>query len=256
MKETKPLILVSNDDGVTAKGINELIKYLRPLGDIVVMAPDSARSGSGCAITVTQPVHYALIKQEPGLRVYSCSGAPTDCVKLARNTVLDREPDLVVAGINHGDNSGVNVHYSGTMGAVIEGCLNGIASIGFSLCNHDCDADFSPLRGYIQEITRMVLDGGLPSLTCLNVNFPNTADIKGIKICEQAVGRWMKEWEPCPRRGDNNYFWLTGEFINFEPENTNTDNWALKNGYVAITPTNLDVTAYGFMAELKNRLSL
>lgn len=256
MTETKPLILVSNDDGVTAKGINELIKYLQPLGDIVVMAPDSARSGSSCAITVNHPVHYELIKQEPGLTIYSCTGSPTDCIKLARNTVLNREPDLVVAGINHGDNSGSNVHYSGTMGAVFEGCFNGIPSIGFSLCDHDCDAEFSHLSGYIQDITRMVLQNGLPSLVCLNVNFPATPDIKGIKICEQAVGRWVREWDPCARKNDDRYFWLTGEFVNMEPENTKTDNWALANGYAAITPARLDITAYDFMDELRNRLSL
>ena len=136
MENEKPLILVSNDDGVMAKGINELVKFLRPLGDIVVMAPDAPRSGSGCALTVTQPVHYQLVKKEVGLTVYKCSGTPTDCIKLARNTVLDRIPDLVVGGINHGDNSATNVHYSGTMGVVFEGCLNGIPSIGFSLCNH------------------------------------------------------------------------------------------------------------------------
>ncbi len=139
MENEKSLILVSNDDGVMAKGINELVKFLRPLGEIVVMAPDSPRSGSGCALTVTQPVHYQLVRREVGLTVYKCTGTPTDCIKLARNTVLDRIPDLVVGGINHGDNSASNVHYSGTMGVVIEGCLNGIPSIGFSLCNHEQD---------------------------------------------------------------------------------------------------------------------
>lgn len=137
MENKRPLILISNDDGVMAKGISELIKFLRPLGEIVVMAPDTARSGSGCAITVTQPVHYQLVRKEVGLTVYKCSGTPADCIKLAWNTVLDRKPDLVVGGVNHGDNSATNVHYSGTMGIVIEGCLNGIPSIGFSLCSHD-----------------------------------------------------------------------------------------------------------------------
>ncbi|MEG0647814.1 MAG: 5'/3'-nucleotidase SurE, partial [Bacteroides sp.] len=133
MENQRPLILVSNDDGITAKGISELIKFLRPLGEIVVMAPDSPRSGSGCALTVTEPVHFQQVRRDVGLTVYKCSGTPTDCIKLARNTVLDREPSLVVGGINHGDNSATNVHYSGTMAVVIEGCLNGIPSIGFSL---------------------------------------------------------------------------------------------------------------------------
>lgn len=254
MQEKRPLILVSNDDGVTAKGINKLVDFLRPLGDIVVMAPDGPRSGFGCALTVTEPVHYRQVHSEPGLTVYACSGTPTVCIKLARSIVLDREPDLVVGGINHGDNSGVNVHYSGTMGVAIEGCLNGIPSIGYSLCSHDCDADFEPLRPYVQQITRMVIDKGLPNLVCLNVNFPDVPHIKGMKVCEQAVGRWMREWEPCPRHHDNNYYWLTGEFVNTEPENDKTDNRALADGYAAITPTKLDVTAYDFMSELRTRL--
>lgn len=252
----KPLIFISNDDGITAKGINELIKFLRPFGEIVVMAPDAARSGSGCAMTVTSPVHYRLVSRQPGLTLYSCSGTPVDCTKLARTTVLDREPDLIVAGINHGDNSGVNVHYSGTMGVVTEGCLNGIPSIGFSLCSHAPDADFAPCETYIKEIVSMVLETGLPPLTCLNVNFPSCKEIKGVKVCEQAVGRWHKEWEPCPRQHDKNYFWLTGEFVNHEPENEQTDNWALAQGYAAITPVTVDVTAFGFMGELRQRLSL
>ena len=251
MTVNKPLILISNDDGVTAKGINELIKYLQPLGEIVVMAPDSPRSGAGCALTVTQPVRYQLVKQEPGLTIYACSGSPVDCIKLAIHAILDRKPDLVVAGINHGDNSGTNVHYSGTMGAVFEGCLKGIPSIGYSLCDHSSDADFSATEEYVQKIAKMVLSDGLPPLICLNVNFPNIPYIKGIKVCQQALGQWTQEWEPCPRRFDDKYFWLTGEFVCHEPDNEKTDNWALAHGYAAVTPTKLDVTAYGFIGELK-----
>lgn len=250
MENKRPLILVSNDDGVMAKGISELIKFLRPLGEIVVMAPDTARSGSGCAITVTQPVHYQLVRKEVGLTVYKCSGTPADCIKLAWNTVLERKPDLVIGGVNHGDNSATNVHYSGTMGIVIEGCLNGIPSIGFSLCSHDPGADFESAGPYIRQIASQVLEKGLPLLTCLNVNFPDTKDIKGIKVCEQAKGRWTNEWEACPRKGDSNYFWLIGEFTDDEPENEKNDHWALANGYVAITPTKVDVTDYEFMNEL------
>lgn len=250
MESKKPLILISNDDGVTAKGISELVKFLRPLGEIVVMAPDSPRSGSGCALTVTHPVHYQLVKKEPGLTVYKCSGTPVDCIKLARNTVLDRQPDLVVGGINHGDNSATNAHYSGTMGIVVEGCLNGIPSIGFSLCNHSHDADFKATGPYVRSIAAMVLKKGLPALTCLNVNFPDIPDIKGVKVCEQAKGHWTNEWEACPRMGDPNYFWLAGGFTDDEPDNEKNDHWALANGYVAITPTTVDMTAYDFMDEL------
>lgn len=250
MENKRPLILVSNDDGIMAKGISELVKFLRTLGEIVVMAPDAPRSGSASALTVTQPVHYKLVKQEVGVTVYKCSGTPTDCIKLAWHTVLDRKPDLVVGGINHGDNSATNVHYSGTMGVVIEGCLNGVPSIGFSLCNHDMGADFEAAGPYIRKIAAMVLEKGLPPLTCLNVNFPDTPDIKGIKVCEQAKGSWTNEWEACPRQNDRNYFWLTGEFADHEPENEKNDHWALANGYVAITPTKVDLTAYDFIDEL------
>ena len=252
MENKRPLILVSNDDGIMAKGISELIKFLRPLGEIVVMAPDAPRSGSGCALTVTQPVHYQLLKKVVGLTVYKCSGTPTDCIKLARNQILDRKPDLVVGGINHGDNSATNVHYSGTMGIVIEGCLNGIPSIGFSICDHAPGADFDAAGPYVRRIAAMVLEKGLPPLTCLNVNFPNTQEIKGVRICEQAKGHWSGEWQACPRRDDANFYWLTGEFIDHEPENEKNDHWALANGYVAITPTVVDMTAYHFMDELKS----
>lgn len=252
MENQRPLILVSNDDGITAKGISELIKFIRPLGEIVVMAPDSARSGSGCALTVTEPVHFQQLRRDVGLTVYKCSGTPVDCIKLARNTVLERQPDLVIGGINHGDNSATNVHYSGTMAVVIEGCLSGIPSIGFSLCSHDPGADFEPAGTYIRQIAAMVLEKGLPPLTCLNVNIPDTNEIKGIRVCEQAKGHWTNEWEPCPRKEDANYYWLIGEFKDQEPENEKNDRWALANGYIALTPTTVDMTAYPFMDELKS----
>ncbi|MDR3118783.1 MAG: 5'/3'-nucleotidase SurE [Mediterranea sp.] len=253
MEKKIPLILVSNDDGVHAKGINELIRFLRPLGNIVVMAPDSARSGSGCALSITRPVSYEQLSEEPGMTVYSCSGTPVECIKLACGAVLDREPDLIVGGINHGDNSGTNVHYSGTMGIAIEGCLKGIPSIGFSLCDHTPGADFGHLEAHVRHITSVVLQYGLPARTCLNVNFP-CGKIKGIKVCEQAVGQWQREWDPCPRKGEANYFWLSGEFINTDPANGKSDNWALANGYAAITPTTVDMTDYPFIDQLKERL--
>lgn len=253
MEKNLPLILISNDDGVSAKGINELIRFLRPLGELIVMAPHSARSGSSCALSITQPVFYELVSEEHGVKVYSCTGTPSDCIKLAYNTVIDRTPDLVVGGINHGDNSGVNVHYSGTMGVAIEGCLKGVPAIGFSLCDHSPDADFQPLEKYVRQITSVVLEYGLPSHTCLNVNFP-CGEIKGVKVCGQAVGQWQKEWEPCPRKGKSNHFRLTGEFVNMEPENDKSDNWALVNGYAAITPITVDMTNYSYIDILKERL--
>ncbi|MFR5960303.1 MAG: 5'/3'-nucleotidase SurE [Bacteroides stercoris] len=209
MENQRPLILISNDDGIIAKGISELIKFLRPLGEIVVMAPDAPRSGNACALTVTEPIHYQLLRKDVGLTVYKCSGTPADCVKLAFHTVLDRKPDLVVGGINHGDNSSVNVHYSGTMGVVIEGCLKGVPSIGFSLCNHARTPILSRRESISARLPARVLEKGLPPLTCLNVNFPDTQELKGVKICEQAKGQWTNEWENFAHRGDAHYYWLT-----------------------------------------------
>ena len=251
MTETsRPLLLLSNDDGFQAKGIQCLIETLRPIADLIVVAPDGPRSGSSAAITSICPIQVKCLTEGDGLKLYSCSGTPTDCVKIALHSFVPRVPDMVIGGINHGDNSSVNVHYSGTMGVVIEGCLKGIPSVGFSLCNHDADADFKPAYPYIRRIVEEVLEKGLPKGTCLNVNFPDTADIKGIKICEQAKGCWTNEWAACPRLSDPNYFWLTGEFTDHEPENERNDHWALANGYVAITPTTVDVTAYHFIDEL------
>ncbi len=247
MIQNKPLILITNDDGIIAKGISELVRFVRPLGDIVVVAPDGPRSGKGCALTITEPVHFKQVRQDVGLSIYRCSGTPVDCVKLARHAILDREPDLVVSGINHGDNSGVNVHYSGTMGAAIEACLNKIPAIGFSLCDHDQDADFAPLGKYIRELSRVVLRNGLPDYTCLNVNFPKTEEIKGLKVCQQARGSWTNEWEACPRSFDENYYWLSGGFVPDKKGNELSDNRALSEGYGAITPTLVDVTDYGYM---------
>ena len=179
MENQRPLILISNDDGIIAKGISELIKFLRPLGEIVVMAPDAPRSGSACALTVTEPIHYQLVRKDVGLTVYKCSGTPTDCVKLAFHTVLDRKPDLVVGGINHGDNSSVNLHYSGTMGVVIEGCLKGVPSIGFSLCNHEPNADFEPAGPYIRRDSPAGIGERTPSVDMPQCQLPRYQRIEG-----------------------------------------------------------------------------
>lgn len=252
MKTNRPLILVSNDDGIQAKGLHELIKFLSPLGELIIMAPDSPRSGSGCALTVTQPVHYSLVRKEVGLALYKCTGTPADCIKLAMNTVVDRKPDLVIGGINHGENSAVSVHYSGTMGIAIEGCLSGIPSIGFSLRDFSKDADFSPCEKYVKSICQKVLMEGLPELTCLNVNIPAVREPKGVKICTQTIGRWKKEYEPCAHPKVGNYYWLSGEFINEDPDNEANDLWALDRDYVSIIPTTVDATHYQFMETLKN----
>ena len=251
MNTNRPLILISNDDGFFSKGLSELIKFLRPIGELVVRAPDSARSGYSSAMTTNIPIHYQLVNREVGVTIYKCSGTPTDCIKLAMHTILDRKPDLVIGGINHGDNSAVNVHYSGTMGVVIKGALKGIPSIGYSITTHDLNVEFGACGPYIQQITRMVLEKGLPALTCLNVNFPTTPSFKGIRICEQSKGQWVNEWETITRKGGSTHYWLTRNFEDSEPNNEKSDHWALANGYVAITPVTVDVTAYSLIDELK-----
>lgn len=251
MQNQKPIILISNDDGFDAKGINELIKMVSSIGEVIVMAPDSARSGASAAITSQSPIVYSLVSKHEGVTVYKCSGTPTDCIKLALETVVPRTPDLVIGGINHGDNSAVNVHYSGTMGVVLEGCMKGIPSIGFSVCDHDPDLDFTPTIPYVRHIVRMTLAERLPQGVCLNVNFPTNPPYQGLKICRQTVGRWEKEWcvSQNPRNGQDLY-WLTGHFENHEPEATDNDKWALDHNYVAITPTRIDLTDYPLLKRL------
>ena len=248
--DKKPLILVSNDDGYSAKGINSLIGVLAEFGEVVVMAPDTGRSGKGCAITSETPIKYSLVSRTDGIEVYSCTGTPVDCVKLACDALLDRRPDLVVGGINHGDNSAVNAHYSGTMGVVFEGCMKGIPSIAFSLCDHAADADFTPTFPVIRRVVEEVLRRGLPKGCCLNVNFPEKAPYKGVAVCRQAVGEWVNEYEPHEHPRGGKWYWLTGEFVTEEKDST-ADKVALTNGYVAITPTRIDMTDYDLMREMK-----
>lgn len=252
MEKHKPLILISNDDGYSAKGINELAKTLAGLGEIVIMAPDGPRSGASAAITSEFPVRYYKVKEEEGLTIYKCTGTPVDCVKLALFELLPRCPDLIVGGINHGDNSAVNVHYSGTMGVVIEGCLKGVPSIGFSLCDHDAEADFNPMLPYVRKITEQVLAKGLPKGTCLNVNAPKGSLLKGTKVCRQTDASWGNEWYRGQHPKGGEYFWLTGKFTNNEPDAEEADRWALEHDYVAITPIQIDMTAYALIDELNN----
>ena len=242
----KKLILVTNDDGYEAKGIAALIEAMKSLGDIIVVAPDEAQSGMSHAITVKHPLRIKKIKEEEGLRIYAVNGTPVDCVKLAINQILDSKPDIIVSGINHGSNSSTSILYSGTMGAALEGSVNLIPSIGFShtVYDHECDMDAS--KQYAQQITAKVLENGLPRNICLNVNIPEGGynDINGIKVCRQTMGQWKEEFD---RRIDpigKEYFWLTGKYINHEPEAIDTDEWALKNKYISIVPVHTDLTSY------------
>ncbi len=251
MASTRPYLLISNDDGVTAKGINFLIETLAPLADLLVVAPDSPRSGQGCAITPTVPLRCKLLRDEPGLKVYSCSGTPVDCVKLALNELVERRPDLIIGGINHGDNSSVNSHYSGTMGVATEGALQGYPAIAFSLCDHSANADFLPLQPYLIDFVFKTIAVCLPPFTCLNVNFPKCAKFEGVRICRMAKSRWVKETKRCEHPYGSTYYWLVGHCEELESEATDTDRWALEHGFVAVTPTQLDTTAYELMEVLK-----
>ena len=247
----KPLILITNDDGDTAHGIEVLTRQMLKLGDVIVMAPDGPRSAQSNALTVTHPIRFKKLEESEGLIRYSCSGTPTDCVKLALNEVVERKPDLLVAGVNHGSNAAINIIYSGTMGAVLEGCENGILSIGFSICDHSTNADFSIFEPYILQIAQTALTNGLPRGICLNVNAP-TGKIKGIRIARQCDGRWTKEFAKRIDPVGRAYFWLTGSFENFEPESKDTDEWALANGYISVVPSKIDLTDYESIATLKN----
>ena len=253
MNDNKPLILLSNDDGVRAKGLNELIEMLTPLGNVLVMAPDRARSGAACGITANEPLRYRMVSARSDVEVYACNGTPVDCVKLALEKVATRRPDMIVGGINHGNNASVNVHYSGTMGIVLEGCMKGIPSVGFSLCDFDPNADFSLTAPYVYKVARKVLSAGLPSGVCLNVNFPKaTAGYAGLKICRMARGSWSSEWYEADHPRGGKYFWLTGKYTNLEPDSEDTDDWALANGFVAVTPVTVDMTAYNAFGGLKD----
>ncbi|NDV47019.1 5'/3'-nucleotidase SurE [Paludibacter sp. 221] len=248
----KPLILVTNDDGVDSKGIKVLSELMAELGDVVVLGPAFPHSGQSNALTVTAPIRFKKVDETGNITRYSCTGTPTDCVKLALNELLcGRKPDLLVSGINHGSNAAINVIYSGTMGAAFEGCENGIPSIGFSITDHSMNADFNYFRPYVLNIARQVLEQGFPSRVCLNVNAP-MGEIKGVKLSRQCDGYWTEEFDKRnDPRGNGNYYWLTGYFKNAEPDAQDTDEWALANGYISVVPTRIDMTDYTFMEELK-----
>lgn len=252
MKSNKPLILISNDDGYQAKGINSLIDMVADMGDVIVCAPDSARSGFACAFSATTPLRLKQQSKREGVEIWSCNGTPVDCVKMALARICPRTPDIVIGGINHGDNASVNTHYSGTMGVTMEGCMKYIPSVAFSLCDYNEDADFEPLRAVVRSITQRLLSEGLPKGICLNVNFPKAKEFKGVRVCRMAWGTWFNETVMCHHPRNYDYYWMVGEYRNDEPEAEDTDNWAINNGYVAITPTRIDVTSYEMIEQMKD----
>ena len=247
----KPLILITNDDGITAPGVNALISAMKPLGDIVVVAPDSPQSGMGHAITVNSTLYIEKLDHEETL--YSCSGTPADCVKIAINEILGRKPDLCVSGINHGSNSSINVIYSGTMSAAIEAGIEGIPSIGFSLLDYSWNANFEASAKYAKIIASRVLKNGLPEGVILNVNIPNVPekDIKGIKVSRQAKANWVEEFDKRINPMGREYYWLTGKFVNLD-KGEDTDEWALANNYVSLVPVQFDLTAHHYIQTLNS----
>ena len=249
---SRPLILVSNDDGITAKGIRVLVSVMKKLGDVVVVAPDSPQSGMGHAITIGETLRLYEEEIFEDVLAYKSSGTPADCVKLAKHYVLkDRTPDLVVSGINHGSNTSISVLYSGTMSAAIEGALEGLPSIGFSLCDFSSKADFSHVEEWVEKIAIQVLEKGVAKGVALNVNFPpkRNEPIKGIKICRQADAKWQEEfaerYDPTGRK----YFWMAGNFVNFDKGEDN-DEWAIANNYVSIVPCQYDLTAHHAITQI------
>lgn len=251
--KTRPLILVTNDDGIYAPGIRALTEIASAFGDLVVVAPDKPQSGMGHAITINSTLRIEKTKYHNAIQEFACSGTPVDCVKMAVNNILKKRPDLVLSGINHGSNSSINVIYSGTMSAAIEGALEGAPSIGFSLLDYANDADFSQAKSHIAALIQSALEKGMPKGTCLNVNIPklSTSKIKGIKVVRQAKANWVEKFEERKDPYGRDYYWLTGEFVNFEPESTDTDEWALANGYLSVVPTQADLTAHQHLQTFK-----
>ena len=242
----KPLILVTNDDGITAPGVRALVEVMNELGDVVVVAPDSPQSGMGHAITINSTLFVEQVTVNGGPQTeYSCSGTPVDCVKLAVKQILGRRPDLCVSGINHGSNSSINVIYSGTMSAAIEAGVEGIPAIGFSLLDYNWNANFEACKTFVKTIAENVLKEGLPKGVVLNVNLPKLEQnqIKGIKVCRQAKANWEEEFDKRQNPQGRDYYWLTGKFVNLD-KGEDTDEWALANGYVSVVPVQFDLTAH------------
>jgi len=253
MPEQKPLILVTNDDGISAPGIRALISVMKTIGHVVVVAPDSPQSAMGHAITINNTLHIERICIDPDVEDYSCSGTPVDCVKMAVHEILKRKPDICVSGINHGSNSSINVIYSGTMSAAVEAGIEGIPAVGFSLLDYSWNADFEHCKSFVETIVKQVLANGLPDGVILNVNFPKgeASEIKGIKICRQAKAMWQERFDKRTNPQGKSYYWLTGEFVNLD-RGEDTDEWALAHHYVSIVPVQFDLTAHHAIQKLNS----
>ena len=244
MMKEKPLILVTNDDGITSKGIRLLVELMSEIGEVCVVAPNSPQSGMGHAITIGNTLRLDAVELFQDVLAYECSGTPADCVKIAKHHVLkDRRPDLVVSGINHGSNTSISVLYSGTMSAALEAAMEGFPAIGFSICDYSHDGDLSHVKEPILKIVREALEKGIPEGIALNVNFPpkRNEPLKGIKICRQTKAKWQEEFDERYDPFGRKYFWLTGNFVNYD-EGEDNDEWAIANNYVSVVPCRYDLT--------------
>lgn len=248
-----PLILITNDDGIHAPGIKLLAEMAARHGEVVVVAPDSHRSAQSSALTIDHPVSAKVVRREEKITYWSCSGTPADCVKLAMSQLLEEKPDLVLSGINHGSNASVNVLYSGTMGAAIEGAMHDVPSIGFSINDHSLEVSFEYCLPYYEKILKRVLEKGLPKEISLNVNAP-VGEIKGVRVCRQAAGRWANDFtlDNAPR--PVKYYWMVGDFFNTEKNDPEADQVAMNEGYISIVPVQVDMTAYSAMEFCKENL--
>jgi 5'-nucleotidase len=246
---SKPLILVTNDDGITSRGIRRLINLMQQLGEVVVVAPDSPQSGMGHAITVGNTLRLTETDIYPELQAYKCSGTPADCVKMAKDLVLkSKKPDLVVSGINHGSNTSISVLYSGTMSAAIEAAIENMPAIGFSLCDYESNADMDHVDEFVLKIAREALTKDMGHGVALNVNLPakRKESIQGIKICRQANAKWQEDFDQRIDPYGRKYFWMTGNFVNHDKSEDN-DEWAIANNYVSVVPCQFDLTSYHAM---------
>lgn len=239
----RKLILISNDDGIQAPGLHRLIETVSSLGDIIAVAPDEPHSGQSAALTVNGPLRLTQHLDSEGAKIYSVSGTPVDCIKIAMHHIVPRKPDIVLAGINHGSNAGINLIYSGTMGAVQEGCVQGIPSVGLSLMHHAMDADFGPTLPIIKNIVSSVLEQGLPEGVCLNVNFPAKVAIEGVKLVRAARSSWSEEYQEYTDPHGKKFYWLSGGLINEEPNDPDTDLYWLDRHYATIVPAMPDRSA-------------
>ncbi|NSW93733.1 MAG: 5'/3'-nucleotidase SurE [Bacteroidales bacterium] len=254
LESNDKLILLTNDDGLYAEGLRTLLNIMEEFGKVVLVSTIESMSGMSQALTVKTPLRVKLLEENEKHRIYACNGTPTDSVKLAINQLLERKPDRVVSGINHGANASVSVLYSGTMAAAIEGCLYGINSVGFSLNDFSRTADFSHCGKYIRMVMQAIDREPLPEGICLNVNIPAKPEneIKGILVCRQAKGSWVEEFQKRKDPMGKTYYWLTGIFNNHEPDATDTDEWALANNYVSVVPVTVDMTAHWYIDKLKS----